>query len=507
MMDNQTKRANIIALIVIIILSSVTVVSATITIITSSDVIYDNTTSGGSSKTVQGSIDELYKKAEILSEEKEKAQSPEPEMDKVYKDEILNGADPVLKGGMIPVTIDGGGAVKYASLNSKWYSYKEKEWANAVILVDNPSKNYKKGDTINPDDIESYFVWIPRYRYKIWDLGLYTSTYSLGDLTDDWNSDTSVGHITGNARLIDIVFETKDNPTKDGVDNECTTPLNAGDSGHCNVGDYMTHPAFINFDVNGFWVGKFEMGYENNQIIVKPNVTSWRFQTVGTFFNTAYSYNRDLDSHMMKNTEWGAVAYLSHSAYGKGSEININNNENYLTGYSAAAGTDQSTYPGTYETTSDKTQPYNTATGYLASTTGNITGIYDMSGGAFEYLAAYMDNIVGSSGLTVDFINSHKKYFDIYPSDSDINTYNKRILGDATGEMGPFYYYYDGDNEKRYHNAWYVDSSYFVFSSHPWVDRGSNYSFGVLAGQFYFNRNTGGLGSDFGSRLVLAFNN
>ena len=27
-------------------------------------------------------------------------------------------------------------------------------------------------------------------------------------------------------------------------------------------------------------------------------------------------YQRELDSHMMKNTEWGAVAYLSHSIYG-----------------------------------------------------------------------------------------------------------------------------------------------------------------------------------------------
>ncbi len=492
MMDNQNKRTKIIALIVIIFLLSLTGVSAAITIISSSDVTYDNTNSGGSYKNVQGSIDELYKKAEILSV--------------VYKDEILNGADPVLKGGMIPVTIDGDGAVKYASLYSKWYSYEEKKWANAVILVDNPSKNYKKGDTIKESDIESYFVWIPRYRYKIWDLGLYTSAYSLGDLTDDANSATSFRHISGNARLIDIVFETKDNPTKDGVDNGCTTPLTAGDSGHCNVGDYMTHPAFINFDVNGLWVGKFEMGYQNSQIIVKPNVTSWQNQTVETFFNTAYSYNRDLDSHMMKNTEWGAVAYLSHSAYGKGSEININNNTSLKTGYSAAAGTDQSTYPGTYGTTPDKTQSYNTATGYLASTTGNITGVYDMSGGAHEYLAAYMDNIVGDSGLTVDFINEHKKYFDIYPSDSNASNFNNRILGDATGEMGPFYYYYD-DPGKRYHNAWYADDSEFVRSSKPWFHRSGRFYVGVLAGQFYFCGTEGYAYPEYGSRLVLSFKN
>ena len=31
------------------------------------------------------------------------------------------------------------------------------------------------------------------------------------------------------------------------------------------------------------------------------------------------------DSHMMNNREWGAVAYLSHSAYGINNEIRINN--------------------------------------------------------------------------------------------------------------------------------------------------------------------------------------
>ena len=28
-------------------------------------------------------------------------------------------------------------------------------------------------------------------------------------------------------------------------------------------------------------------------------------------FNTSYNYKRDLDSHMMKNTEWGAGAYMN----------------------------------------------------------------------------------------------------------------------------------------------------------------------------------------------------
>ena len=69
--------------------------------------------------------------------------------------------------------------------------------------------------------------------------------------------------------------------------------------------------------------------------------------------------------------------------------------------------------------------------------------------------------------------------------------------------MGPFYYYQDGDNNNRVHNSWYADNSYFVNSSYPWFDRGGVYSDGVLADQFYFDRGTGGAGSNIGLRLVF----
>ena len=36
------------------------------------------------------------------------------------------------------------------------------------------------------------------------------------------------------------------------------------------------------------------------------------------------------------------------------------------------------------------TKSYNSEVGYLASTTKNITGVYDMSGGAYEYVIEVM---------------------------------------------------------------------------------------------------------------------
>ncbi len=406
----------------------------------------------------------------------------------VYEDPILNGADPVIKENLVPVTIADNGEVTYANTQKKWYSYENKEWANAVILVENPSQEYVKGDVIQESDIESYFVWIPRYRYQIFDEGNYT-TYIESKPTESI------------AKEIQIEFETN------------AVEASTGST----KGEWLTHPAFTNFDVNGLWIGKYETGYkgatsketaqvnamDSSKVIVKPNVYSWRNSTVSNMFKTAYNYERNLDSHMMKNTEWGAVAYLSHSKYGINTEVRINNNSNYLTGYSAVEGTDQSSYPGVSGTTSDITLPYNTETGYKASTTGNITGVYDMSGGAWEYVAGYMPSSSDASGFTSDELITYSKYLDLYPNNSTMISYNNRILGDATGEMGPFYHYEDNEGVNRYYNNWYKESPGFVEHTYPWFVRGGIYSHGFLTGQFNFDGGTGGIYSHVASRIVL----
>ena len=405
-----------------------------------------------------------------------------------YKENILNGTDPVLSDNLIPVTLADDGTVTKADIYSEWYKYEDKKWANAVILVDE-NKTYNNGDTIPEDNIESYFVWIPKYSYQIFNLGT-TDGYIEGKPE------------TSNAKEIQIKFGATN--TSDNNENECTTPMTSGASGNCKVGDYMTSPAFISMNTNGLWVAKFETTGSTTNITVKPNQTSLRNLNVKTMFETAYNYKRDNDSHMMKNTEWGAVAYLSHSKYGLNTEVRINNNSNYITGYAATDSADQSKYPGTYGTDSSVTLPYNTSTGYKASTTGNITGIYDMSGGNHENMASLRSETYGSSGFDSATLKSYNsKYYDEYNKTSDTYTYSKRILGDATGEMGPFYYYQDADNKLRPHNGWYADGSYFAFSSSPWFLRGGNYLSGVLAGQFYFDIYTGGAGSDIGLRLVL----
>ena len=426
------------------------------------------------------------------------------EQDKTaYKEAILNGTDPVISNNLIPVVISDTGVVTKADTTIAWYSYANKKWANSIILKDE-SISYQNGEIIPEDNIESYFVWIPRYRYKIFNEGTYTELTSIENST----------------QTIDIIFENKE-----------TTPSTGS-----TVGTYLTHPAFIAFDTNGLWVGKFEAGYDgatttaaaqvNNvdtsKIIIKPNVYSWRNITVGNMFKNSYDYQRNLDSHMMKNTEWGAVAYLQHSAYGSKSSVRINNNSSFITGYSATLEPTLGYNGGTsingnrVESTSlgvDGTYTINylNSNSTVSSTTGNYSGIYDMSGGAWEYVMGYTTKattVGGLGGITSLYPNffsdsSYSKYFDKYASTVNTN-YNNRILGDATGEMGPFGSELDPDGTTGYKSSWYKDYAYFANSSSPWFVRGGNWDNGTEAGSIAFSYCTGGTYTNISFRIVLA---
>ena len=412
----------------------------------------------------------------------------------IYKDYVLNGADPIISGDLIPVIITNTGTVLKASLYTEWYNYANKNWANAIILKDK-NASYKDGEEIPFDNIESYFVWIPKYSYKIFNLGNYTSATAV----DSKPSESA-------AQEIEIKFGTSN--TKDEIDGECRTPMLSGESGNCIVGDYMTHPAFISMDTTGLWVAKFETTGTTDAISVLPNQTSLRNINVKTMFELSYNYNRSLDSHMMKNTEWGAVAYLSNSKYGINDEVRINNSATYTTG--CAATVPALNYVGKSQT--DHTEgyyngcenAYNTTIGVLASTTGNISGIYDMSGGAWEYMASYSNDNYSDSGFDVGSVDIYdNKYFDVYPADSELTTYNKRILGDATGELGPFYFYLDSDGYERFHSTWYSDGAFFLENINSWTGRGGDRYLGVTSGIFQFERRTGSAEDYLSFRLVL----
>ena len=439
-----------------------------------------------------------------------------------YKESILNGTDSVLKDELIPVTIESDGTVKKADIGSEWYSYEKKNWANAVILFDE-SKDYLAGEVIPESEIESYFVWIPKYRYQLWDLGQYDSLTSV---------DESKVH------EIPILFGDYD--TSDSKDGECTTPMESGSSGNCAVGDYMTHPAFLSIPSTGFWVGKFETGYQgatsttdaeqnvndSSKVIIKPNVYSWRNINLANIHLTSYNYQRDLDSHAIKNTEWGAVAYLQHSAYGSATSVRINNYSSHITGYQANeeptcgwTGTNLDCNKYCDDGSCNTAYPNST----LASTTGNISGIYDMSGGAHEYvMGAMTDNdgnvLTGRDSqsysefkgalrdgevITTGYDWPEETYYDKYVYNTSDKNYQARILGDFTGEAGPFFIVTPPGSVNRNSSSWYNDDGWFITNENPLFVRSYEARFGNSTGMFIFLGASGVEASVTSFRIVL----
>ena len=370
---------------------------------------------------------------------------------------------PVLASNMIPVYYDETNSVwKKANTNNidknnPWYSYNSSGeykgmWANAVTVKDTNRQTYLNatpGTIIPIDDINTMWVWIPRFN------AVTPSNYNGG-------TKVSPG-------AIDITFVKQNEPAIDAF-------------------------TFGNKELSGFWYGKYEVGgtlaspctnetCNVSNIVVKPNVTSLRSQTVSSFFFASRSMEQvgnsfgfvssEIDTHMSKNNEWGAVAYLTHSIYGRCtnsttcSEVGINNNSGYLTGYGAPAGSNDSVTNGAYDT----------SLGKAASTTNNIYGIYDMSGGAWEYVMGVYTNTIGESGFSS---LPDTKYYNNYTETS----YTEHALTETKN--------------------WYSDSAGFVNSINPWFMRGGNYGNGTYAGVFYFSINDGNSYSNYSSRLVIS---
>ena len=142
-------------------------------------------------------------------------------------------------------------------------------------------------------------------------------------------------------------------------------------------------------------------------------------------------------------------------------DITINDNNSYYTGGGTCAS-------------------YKTNIGQ--STTGNINGVYDMSGGADEYVMGNYAKTTGSSGLTISGVPA--EHIDIYSGTSVAASH----LGDALGET----------------SGWYSDYANFVSSSFPWFKRGGYYGDGDDAGVFIFYGGTGAGYTGDGFRVALS---
>ncbi len=460
---------------------------------------------------------------------------------------------PELNGDMIPVyyekTSDTTGEWKKADINNEnnnWYDYSNQKWANAVTVTSDVREDIKKaslGTPIDMKNINTMWVWIPRYSYTI-----------KSENGTDYYGKASFGNNNPTQELpgeIDVKFISKVTETGS-AQYTGKTPTN-----------WRTNEAFDfgGEKRSGIWVGKFETAgslstdgqacidesCDVSNITIKPGVASLRNQTVSSFFYAARSmqlHNADVygfttsgDLHMIKNDEWGAVAYLSQSKYGKygNSEYTKANKEVYQNKSSSCITGNSNGTPSTNITNTQYV--YNNLTdlkagagqaGPGASTTGTIYGVYDMSGGAWEYVmgvVAYYEYpytpIIGNSathnsGFTgkvyrdnnyENFINEppisfpKTKYYNLYkvstskeemPTASDLKNSMKACKGGMC----------DG-HALLETLKWYEDNDGFPYRSSPWSTRGCYYSNSINAGVFCSNEAYGHAHIIVGSRFVL----
>ncbi len=454
---------------------------------------------------------------------------------------------PELNGDMIPVyyeaTSDTEGTWKKADINNEnnnWYDYSEQKWANAVTVTSDIREEIKKapvGTPIDMNNINTMWVWIPRYSYTI-----------KSEDGENYYGKASFGNTNPTQVLpgeIDVKFVSK------------VTETGTAQYTGSNPTNWRTNEAFDfgGEKKSGIWVGKFEITgnlststevqactnetCDVSKVTIKPDASSLKNQTVSSFFYMArsmqvsyddtYGFNATSgDLHMIKNDEWGAVAYLSQSKYGKygnsdytgiNKEIYINNHIS-KTGYSGGN-------PNASE--NDAKYVYNDMTnletgqgqaGPGASTTGNIYGLYDMSGGAYEYVMGVLeydaqgmkDNeekiATGSSGfkglsssgsLIGKYDLPNEKYYNKYKSANPTSSTWSSAKPESACNGGICYGHALSET-----SSWYGDSAHFIYRSSSWFVRGGSCSSITSAGIFYtYNVNGNSNNNTRSCRLVF----
>ena len=467
---------------------------------------------------------------------------------KVNSPKLMTGLNPIKFSE--PDDSKEGQTIQTNKSDINWYDYDTKKWANAQT------------------EDGSMWVWIPRYAYKINKSNQTFDVVFLVGTTDNYyDKDGKLQTAKRQTSETDIPDATKDYVVHPAFTNESNI-------GYVNGGWKR--------ELAGIWVSKFEAGYAggNNKAEKKDsNVnysqsTSWVwsgeagtssdssqparnfYEVYGskttaikypTFQGLTYSMNyinhsdafsisraltdgnniyklsnKETDSHLIKNSEWGAVSYLGQSQYGlNGTNIRINNltlNNSKatiyaVTGYAAKTLQDGDTKleDARPVSSTDKVYKWTEKDGQTASCTGTIYGIYDMSGGTWERSAAIVNNGDGNLNTygkaIMNALNNGKssEYVTVYPKgetsgqsidDASKSNYaaNTKIYGDAIRETS---------TAGLGQTSWYSDYSYFVGAYDPFFERGGYYWRTSGAGLFYFARNVGYSDYNGGFRSVL----
>lgn len=349
---------------------------------------------------------------------------------------------PALPAGWIPVNHSGGHTFVDTTLEN-WdidYSQAGKKWANAK------------------DTKGNLWVWIPRFSYR-----------SIAFLDDPEIKVRFSNGIVDDTTAIDGKACKKHSAFRFGTQ-ELTGLW---------FPKYAAHKDTANGDIPGF----------------KSDKVAWTSITVNDIFTQALNLKNHIttntdgvDSHMVKNIEWGAAAMLAY-AIGQG-RPKINGNSAYKTGYTTN-GVVNST--GSLDTVGE------------TSTTGNMTGIFDMVGNTYEYVASYVNN--GHANLNTyskALVDADAKYKDVFPKGStDDRPGNYAAAAGLTDGMMIHETSTAGEGATSWKN-WSDTAAYsnFPYSTGPVFMRGGHYS-NASAGLADFNYNSGGAGGIYGFRACF----
>ena len=510
----------------------------------------------------------IFQKAKDAKKESENAQKEEDRLISEYEKEIVkqdaegiwdgNVNKPDLMSGMMAIkftepTDSTEGKDEKVSDSSKndWYNYSEKKWANAQT------------------EDGSMWVWIPRYAYKINKSNQTFDVVFLVGTTDNYyDKDGKLQTAKRQTSETDIPDATKDYVVHPAFTNESNigyvnggwkkeltgiwvAKFEAGYAGGNNNADKVD--SNVKYSQENVWASGYETGngdgplkarnyynyegYDNTTTYIKyPTFQGLTYSMNYISHNDAFSIsraltddnniyklsNKETDSHLIKNSEWGAVSYLGQSQYGlNGTNIRINNltlNNSKptiyaVTGYAAKTLQDGDTKleDASPVSSTDKVYKWTEKDGQTASCTGTIYGIYDMSGGAWERSAAIVNN--GNDNLNtygkaiMNALNNGKssEYVTVYPKgetsgqsldDASKSNYaaNTKIYGDAIRETS---------TAGLGQTLWYSDYSYFVGGNYPFFERGGFCWYTSGAGLFSFYRLVGNSGYGNGFRSVL----
>ena len=395
----------------------------------------------------------------------------------------------------------------------EWYNYNNKQWANAVTVKD-PGKYKGKDMVVDQADILGFWVYIPRYAYEVMRRDATDAPVPAQNFTIHFEKATDPKRYPAESKC---AGRNMDYRTTCGLDRDYIKGQPS------EQGTWATHPAFTfgSKELNGIWFAKFETTGTNTQPTVLPNeahisgdyTASYNIgrmyttaKTIGVADsknvggNTDYSvptqnnhHLAKLSSHMVNNNDWGAATYLSASKYGAGyNKVQINSSaaehttygDTYsITGCGPWENGNTSSYGnsndswithkgisvgnlGTQQACSadNPQRAYNGTIGQLASTTNNLTGIYDMVGGGEEYVAA-------SYTSDTHLYKSSTGYFSQPANPPYVNTYNFDKLNGCTFTTCGGQALYEFDVYQ--HSV--VTRAYFVELSYPWFVRGGSW--------------------------------